>query len=229
MKADRLLVNAPRCLIEKATQLNADYPIARAIGGLYGVNYAREKGSYKTGPLSLPKAGWKEKLAVLDEFIKTTGHKNWKYALRVLNKPETAEALPVVRQSGQTQAAPKKPANRAGKKIYTDAVVASLRLIWAFFWHKCGKLLAPLPRQQTDYIAQWPAFGITPDIREKPLKISPAAIDRALKKDRAALALKGKSLAKPGRLLKHRAPISAFYTSDERKLPGFIQIDTARH
>jgi hypothetical protein len=78
-----------------------------------------------------------------------------------------------------------------------------------------------------DYIARWPAFGITPDIREKLMRISPATIDRALKKDKAAL--KGKSLTNPGTLLKHRIPIRTFYTSDERKLPGFFQIDTVHH
>jgi hypothetical protein len=84
-------------------------------------------------------------------------------------------------------------------------------------------------RQQMDYIASWPAFGITADIKEKLLSISPATIDRALKKDKAALALKGKSLTKPGHFLKHRIPIRTFYSSQERKLPGFIQIDTVHH
>ncbi|MDR0709568.1 MAG: hypothetical protein LBF77_05845 [Spirochaetaceae bacterium] len=82
-------------------------------------------------------------------------------------------------------------------------------------------------RRQLPFIALWPAFGITPEIREKLMKISPATIDRDLKKDRAAMALKGKSLTKPGEILKHRIPIRTFYTSEERKLPGFIQIDTA--
>jgi hypothetical protein len=77
-----------------------------------------------------------------------------------------------------------------------------------------------------DYIALWPAFGITLSIREKLLTISPTTIDRALKKDRAALTLKGKSLTKPGQPLKHRIPVHTFYTSEERKLPGFIHIDT---
>jgi hypothetical protein len=36
----------------------------------------------------------------------------------------------------------------------------------------------------------------------------------------------GENLAKPGELLKHRVPIRVFYISDERKLSGFIQIDT---
>jgi hypothetical protein len=176
------------------------------------------------------KAGRKEKSDILNEFIKITGYKNRKYALRVLNQPQTPQALLVVKGKTVKLKPPKKrPANRTGKKIYTDEVVNSLRLIWTFFWYKCGKLLAPLLRQQMSFIAAWPGFAITPAIREKLLSISPATIDRALKKDKAALALKGKSLTKPARLLKHRVPIRVFYSSDERKLPGFIQIDTVHH
>ena len=176
------------------------------------------------------KAGRKEKSAILDEFIKITGYKNRKYALRLLNKPQAPQALLVVKgKTVKLKPRKKRPANRKGKKIYTDEVIASLRLIWAFFWYKCGKLLAPLIRQQMPFIASWPAFGITAAIREKLLSISPATIDRALKKDKAALALKGKSLTKPGHLLKHRIPIRTFYTPEERKLPGFIQIDTVHH
>jgi transposase InsO family protein len=81
-------------------------------------------------------------------------------------------------------------------------------------------------RQQMVYIAQWKAFGITADVAEKLKKISPATIDRYLKKDKQALRLKGKSLTKPLDSLKSRIPIRTFYTSEERKKPGFWQIDT---
>jgi hypothetical protein len=53
------------------------------------------------------------------------------------------------------------------------------------------------------------------------VKLKPA------KKDRAAWAFRGKSLAKPGDILKRRIAMRTFYTPEERKLPGFIQIDTA--
>ncbi|MDR0377828.1 MAG: hypothetical protein LBH70_08555 [Spirochaetaceae bacterium] len=75
--------------------------------------------------------------------------------------PETTEALLVVKGKAVKLKPPKKrPANRKGKKTCTDEAAASLRLIWAFFWYKCGKLPAPLIRQQMDSIALWPAFGI---------------------------------------------------------------------
>jgi hypothetical protein len=54
------------------------------------------------------KAGRKEKSAILDEFIKTTGYKNRKYALRALNKPQTAEALIVVKGKAVKLRPPKK-------------------------------------------------------------------------------------------------------------------------
>jgi hypothetical protein len=53
------------------------------------------------------------------------------------------------------------------------------------------------------------------------VKISPATIDRYLKKDKESLRLKGKSLTKPMASLKSRIPIRTFYTSEEWKKPGF--------
>jgi hypothetical protein len=84
-------------------------------------------------------------------------------------------------------------------------------------------------RQQMHCIEKWPAFGITGETAEKLKTISPASIDRYLKKDKQALRLKGKSLTKPVDSLKNRIPIRTFYTSEERKKPGFWQIDTVHH
>jgi hypothetical protein len=84
-------------------------------------------------------------------------------------------------------------------------------------------------RQIMPFIAGWPAFAITPEIREHLMRISPSAIDRYLKKDKDALRMKGKSLTKPVMALKMRIPLRTFYSSEERKKPGFIQIDTVHH
>jgi hypothetical protein len=80
---------------------------------------------------------------------------------------------------------------------------------------------APLMGQQMPYISERPAFNITPPIAEKLKTISPATIDRRLKKDREALRLKGKSLTKPLGSLKSRIPIRTFSTTEERKYPAF--------
>jgi hypothetical protein len=174
-------------------------------------------------------ASREEKKAILDEFVRNTAY-NRKYALRLLNKKTVREVLLVT--GGETvklKPAKRKRKVRQGKKIYTDEVIASLRLIWNFFWNKCGKILAPLMRQQMPFMADWPAFHITPLIREKLMTISPATIDRALKKDKAEMKLRGKSCTKSANKLKYRIPIRTFYSSAERKKPGFIQVDTVHH
>jgi hypothetical protein len=91
------------------------------------------------------------------------------------------------------------------------------------------QILAPFMRQQMPFIASWQAFGITPETAGLLCRISPATIGRYLKKDKAALKLKGKSLTKPLDSLKSRIPIRTFYTSEERETPGFWQIDTVHH
>jgi hypothetical protein len=175
------------------------------------------------------KATREEKKAILAEYLNDTGY-NRKYALRLLNQKAVKE-LVVLAGGKAVKIKPekKKRKKRAGKKIYTDDVIASLRLIWEFFWNKCGKILAPLMRQQMKYIAEWRAFKITPEIRKKLEKISPATIDRALKKDKDAMKIKGKSLTKKPETLKNRIPIRTFYTSEEKKTPGYIQVDSVHH
>jgi len=175
------------------------------------------------------KATKKEKKAILDEFIQLTGYHR-KSAVRLLGTKPVKQVIVYVKgKPVKIKPEKKRPSNRKGKRIYTDEVITVLRLIWTFFWYKCGKILAPLMRQQMTYIAKWPAFAITEEIAEKLKKISPATIDRYLKKDKADLKLKGKSHTKPMKSLKNRIPIRTFYSSEERKTPGFWQTDTVHH
>jgi hypothetical protein len=108
------------------------------------------------------KAAKKEKQTLLDEFTRLAGcHR--KSAVRLLNARPVREAL-VALDGKPVKLRPekKRPPNRKGKRRYTDEAIASLRLAWAFFWHKCGKILAPLMRQQTPHSSEWPAFNIAP-------------------------------------------------------------------
>jgi hypothetical protein len=173
-------------------------------------------------------AGKKEKTKILDEFIRQTGY-NRKYALHLLTHWGkeaflTVDGKPVKLKAGTT----KRRKGGGRKPVYGPAVIASLRIIWAFFWYRCGKLLAPLLREQTAFFEAWPPFHITADIRATLLRISPATIDRALKDDRKKLALKGKSGTKPGKLLKKHISVRTHYPWNERK-PGFFEIDTVHH
>jgi hypothetical protein len=175
------------------------------------------------------KAKKNEKQTLLDEFTQLTGYHR-KYAVRLLGtKPIKQVTIFVKGTRTKIKPEKKRPSNRKGKRSYSDETINCLRLVWTFFWYKCGKILAPLMRQQMPFISRWTAFGITNAIAEQLIRISPATIDRYLKKDKDSLRLKGKSLTKPIDSLKSRIPIRTFYTSDERKMPGFCQIDTVHH
>jgi hypothetical protein len=198
-------------------------------GILMGLTMKEKKAVTREYLSRYQKASKKEKNSLLDEFTTLTAYHR-KSAIRLLSaKPIKQVVLLVGGKTVKLKPERKRPANRKGKRIYSDEAIEALRKVWAFFWFKCGKILAPLMRQQMNHIAPWPAFGITPEIAQMLTKISPATIDRYLKKDKEKLKLKGKSLTKPMGSLKSRIPIRTFYTSQERKTPGFFQIDTVHH
>jgi hypothetical protein len=150
--------------LKKATQIKTDYPAATAIEGQNGVN--------KAGPFPLPESRTERKVSHPGRIISITGYKNWKYALRLLNKSAQAQALLFVKGGAvKLKPAKPKPANWKGKKIYTDDRPSAS------------------PRHQ-----------------EKADEDKTGHYQPRLKKNRAALALKGKSLTKSAGLLKHRIP-----------------------
>jgi hypothetical protein len=168
------------------------------------------------------------KSVILDEYVRLTGYHR-KYALAILARWGKTLFMEADGKPVKVQAGTAKRRKGGGRKLcYGPEVIASLRAIWVFFWYPCGKLLAPLLREQMGFFAAWRPFHITADSKAKLLRISPATIDRALKADRKRLALKGISGTKPGNLLKKHIPVRTYYPWNERK-PGFFEIDTVHH
>ena len=163
---------------------------------------------------------------MLNEFTRLTRYHR-KSAVRLLAaKPPRAALVYVDGKPVTLRPGKKRPANRKGRRAYSDEAMHCLRLVWTCFWYTCGNILAPFMRQQMPSIASWPACGITADIAEQLCRTSPAPIDRYLKKDKAALKLK--SLTTPLASPKSRIPIRTFYSSEERPpTPSwFWHIDT---
>ena len=101
-----------------------------------------------------------------------------------------------------------------------------LAAIWALFDYQCGKLLSPLIKGMIDFLVF--EFGLNEELRSLLLSVSPATIDRKLKKEKERFRLKGIRTTKPGSLLKSQIPVRVCFGRNERK-PGFFELDTVSH
>jgi hypothetical protein len=115
-------------------------------------------------------ANCKEKSKILDEFLKTTGYRNRKYAIRMLNHLGKTNLILIDGETVKTKVVKtKRPANRKGKVIYDNNVINVLVEIWGFFNYRCGKYLAPFLRGNMPFLERNDVkdFHVTPEIRQK--------------------------------------------------------------
>jgi hypothetical protein len=109
---------------------------------------------------------------------------------------------------------------------YHEAFVEALKAIWELFDFQCGKLLAPLVRGMMSFLV--PEFNISEELQALLQSVSPATIDRKLRKTKQRYRLKGIHATKPGSLLKSQIPIRVCFDRDEKR-PGFFEADTVSH
>jgi hypothetical protein len=179
------------------------------------------------------KARKKEKGKILNEYSRTLDYNrnylahllaNWgKTRYSVLNGKliKYVAKEPV---KGRKKAQGGKKTGRPGK--YNDAFFEVLKGVWELFDYQCGKLLAPLIRGMTNFIVV--EYKLTDDLKTLLETVSPATIDRKLKKEKERFRIKGISTTKRGTLLKSQIPIRVCFDRDERK-PGFFELDTLSH
>jgi hypothetical protein len=170
-------------------------------------------------------SGKKEKGAILDEFVATTGYSRWQasYLLRWWGRRVWAgdkKAL-IVGAAGKKK-------RRVWSVLYDDQVVAVLVSVWKVMDYICGKRLAPVLGEMVDLLERLGEIRCSSETREKLSRVSAATIDRLLRPTRKTYELKGRSHTKPGTLLKHQIPIRTFAEWDDVK-PGFSEIDLVSH
>src|SRR6185503_11534737 len=153
------------------------------------------------------RAGRPHKTRILDEFCATCGYHR-KAALRLLNRR-----------------LPSAPPKRSGPKVrYEPAqVLPVLKAIWLASDQLCSKLLkAALPEWLEHY--ERSSAPIPEAFKEKILKISPAQIDRLLRRVRVQHSKKGLSATRPGTMLRHAVPTRLGPPDTSR--PGSVEADT---
>lgn len=122
----------------------------------------------------------------------------------------------------------KKHAPLKRPRTYDERVTPVLERLWKISDGLCGKRLAPFIRDTLPILERFEEITLDAPTRQKLLTISPATIDRLLVKVKASALLKGRSMTKPGTLLKHQIPIRTFADWNEQT-PGFVEIDLVQH
>jgi len=179
------------------------------------------------------KAAKKGKAKILDEYASLLGYNrdylanlltNWgktRYALYE-GKPVKYIAKPAVK--AQKSVCKSKKTGRPEK--YHKAFVEVLKAIWELFDFQCGKLLSPMVKGMISFLVL--EFNLSEQLKALLLSVSPATIDRKLRKHKEHYRLKGIHTTKPGTLLKNQIPIRVCFDRDEKR-PGFFELDTVSH
>ena len=157
------------------------------------------------------KANRAGKEQILDEFVATTGYHR-KYAIRVLKHGPMPKGL-------------KKPGRR---KKYQGKVVQVLEQVWEIYGRICSKRLHPFLSEGVAILERCRELNLSPELKQMLLSMSPATIDRCLRKARFTHSQHGLSTTKPGYLLKKAIPVRTF-TPWEDEHPGFLEIDLVAH
>lgn len=124
--------------------------------------------------------------------------------------------------------APEKPSARPGPVSRYKLVGGLLEKLWAISFFACGKRLQPLLPELLPRLVACGEMTVTPFEKELLLSMSPATIDRLLRKRRGETMVHGRSLTKPGTLLRKEIEVrtAADWVENE---PGYFEIDLVGH
>ncbi len=119
------------------------------------------------------------------------------------------------------------PVRRARKSKY-EPIAHKLKTLWAASFYACGKRLQPFLTEFLPILESFGEITVTPEEERLLNSISASSIDRLMKKERSALSLTGRTLTKPGTLLRSQIPVRTFANWDEAE-PGFFEMDLVGH
>ncbi|MCR4394625.1 MAG: hypothetical protein NUV31_09680 [Dehalococcoidales bacterium] len=153
----------------------------------------------------------KEKTRLLDEYCKNTGQAR-KYVIRRIH-----EDLRLLKGKKKSRRSP-----------YEGEVIAALIRVWEIFDYPCGQRLKPLLEQELPRLRKLGEVKISEEIARRLKQISPATIDRKLRKERERLQLqRNRRMPRPGSLL--RSKIAVRLTEWDTHEVGYLEMDTVAH
>jgi hypothetical protein len=203
-------------------------------GGFMSLSLKERKAVVREDATIYNKATKKEKGHMLDEFVKLTGYSRCyaSYVLRTYGKKVVVDSKDGKRTvfigddlyNGRGM----KLKKRRKERIYDEKVLNALIYLWRTSDYLCGKRLHVYLTEIIPVLKKCNEISIDEETEKKLMDISPATIDRLLKNEKMKFKLKGRSLTKPGTLLKHSIPIRTFSEWNELE-PGFVEADLVGH
>jgi hypothetical protein len=157
------------------------------------------------------RAGKKERTAILDDFVKTTGYHR-KYAIGLL---------------GGKRKWARRPIRRPRRAIYGTEEMQTLLILSDLFDGICSRRLRGAMDIELPRLYEAGSLQIGSKCYQKLMRISPATIDRLLAGRRSQI-VKSRGFTKPGTLLKHHIPIRTWADWTEDR-PGFCEMDLVDH
>jgi hypothetical protein len=202
-------------------------------GGFMSLSLKERKAVVKEEAAIYHKATKKEKGHMLDEFVKLTGYSRC-YASCILRT--YGKKVAVCRNGARTvfigddlyNGKRMKVKKRRRERIYDEKVLNALIYLWRTSDYLCGKRLHVYLTEIIPVLKKFNEISIDEETEKKLMDISPATIDRLLKNEKMKFKLKGRSLTKPGTLLKHSIPMRTFADWNEKE-PGFVEADLVGH
>ena len=180
---------------------------------------------YRETAKEYQRARKKEKKAILDRFVQTTGLDR-KYAATLLRYHGKTVR---VRKRTELKADIGKSAKPGGRKlVYDEAVQKTLKKIWPVSGYLCGKRLNPAMGGILDNLKRNGKLKCKTEVEDKLRRMSASTMDRILKAERKRLELKGRRGTKPGTLLKHQIAVRT-HADWKEDMPGFFEIDLVQH
>jgi hypothetical protein len=197
-----------------------------------GMNMAERYAVIREASKRYQGAGKGVKMGVIRDVVKLTGlHPNYVGFLLRNWRREWTRDTPRGRIAVQLRVAikPGRRRRRWRKPSYDAAqLLPHVKELWEMGDYICGKRLAAFIIDTLPALARSKELTIPRKLQKQILRMSPATLDRMLKKERAKHLLKARHGTKPGTLLKHQIPVRTFAQWNDAA-PGFSELDLVAH